>query len=81
MSDINEVSLESQSSPDLNPLDYTIWDVLENKRNATSHPNICSLKAGEGMKYNVWRIYFEGMQIVSKAFWYNNWKKNDGHIE
>ena len=26
------------------PLDYTIWGVLENKINATSHPNIGSLK-------------------------------------
>ena len=26
--------------PDLNPLDYTQWGVLENKTNATSHPNI-----------------------------------------
>ena len=31
-------------SPDLNPLDYTIWGVLENKTNATSYPNIGSLK-------------------------------------
>ena len=32
------------SCPDLNPLDYAIWGVLENKTNATSHPNIGSLK-------------------------------------
>ena len=30
--------------PDLNPLDYAISGVLENKTNATSHPNIGSLK-------------------------------------
>ena len=23
----------------------------------------------EGIEWNVWRIYFEGMQIVSKAYW------------
>ena len=40
----NGVSLWSLSSPNLNPLDYTIWGVLENKTNTTSHPNIGSLK-------------------------------------
>ena len=29
---------------DLNPLDYTIWGVEENKTNETSHLNIGSLK-------------------------------------
>ena len=32
------------SGPDLNPLDYAIWGALENKTNATSHPNIGALK-------------------------------------
>ena len=32
-------------SPDLKPLDYTIWSVLEKKTKATSHPNIGSLKS------------------------------------
>ena len=27
------------------------------------------------MESKVWRIYFEGLKIVSKARWYNNWKK------
>ena len=31
-------------SPDLNPLGYIIWGVLENKTNATSHQNIGLLK-------------------------------------
>ena len=31
-------------SPDFNPLDYAIRCVLENKTNATSHPNIGLLK-------------------------------------
>ena len=36
----------------LNPLDYAIWDVLENKTNATSHPNICSLKTAIEEEWN-----------------------------
>ena len=44
ISEIIVVSLWPPSSPDLNPLDYTIWGVLENKTNATSHPKIGSLK-------------------------------------
>ena len=37
--------IKQDLSPDLTlPLDYAIWVVLENKTNATSHPNIGSLK-------------------------------------
>jgi hypothetical protein len=32
-------------SPDLNPLDYSIWSLLERKVCATSHPNLASLRA------------------------------------
>ena len=32
------------SSPDLNPLDYAVWGVLEARVNKTSHPNTESLK-------------------------------------
>ena len=32
------------SSPDLNPLDYSIWSFLESKVNARPHPNFESLK-------------------------------------
>ena len=39
-SEIIGVSLWLLSNPNLNPLDYTIWGILENKMNATSHPNI-----------------------------------------
>ena len=35
-----EIILWPPSSSDLNPLDYTIWGVLEYKTNAASHPNI-----------------------------------------
>ncbi len=34
--------IKQDISQDLNPLDYAIWGVLENKTNATSHPNIGS---------------------------------------
>ena len=44
ISEIICVSLWPPSSPDRNPLDYAIWGVLENKMNATSHPNIGLLK-------------------------------------
>ena len=32
------------SSPDLNPLDYTIWSVLESRVNAEAHNSVESLK-------------------------------------
>ena len=33
------------SSPDLNPLDYSIWGILEARVNSTRHANIESLKS------------------------------------
>ena len=33
-------AIKQDLSPDLKPLNYTIWDVLENKTNATSHPRL-----------------------------------------
>ena len=33
------------SSPDLNPMDYSVWSILEEKACAKSHLNIDSLKA------------------------------------
>ena len=32
-------------SPDLNPLDYSIWSILENKACSSPHPNLETLKA------------------------------------
>ncbi|QQP54749.1 Uncharacterized protein FKW44_007679 [Caligus rogercresseyi] len=32
------------SSPDLNPLDFAVWDELERKTNKTPHPNVNALK-------------------------------------
>ena len=36
--------IKQDLSPDLNPLDYVVCGVLENKTNATSYPNIGSSK-------------------------------------
>ena len=44
ISEIIGVYLWPPSSPDHNPFDYIIWGILENKTNATFHPNIGSLK-------------------------------------
>uniref|UniRef100_A0A914D9D3 DDE-1 domain-containing protein n=1 Tax=Acrobeloides nanus TaxID=290746 RepID=A0A914D9D3_9BILA len=33
-----------QNSPDLNPLDYSMWSILEEKAYAKPHPNVKSLK-------------------------------------
>ena len=46
------VYLQPPSSPDHNPLDYTIWGVLEYKTNATSHPNIGSFKTAVEEEWN-----------------------------
>ena len=43
-SEITGVSLWPPSRPDLNPLEYAILGVLENKTDATYHLNIGSLK-------------------------------------
>ena len=37
-------AIKQDLSPDHNPLDYAIWSILEIETNATSHPNIGSLK-------------------------------------
>ena len=72
-----KTTIKQDLSPDLISPDYIIWGVLENKTNATSHPRIRSLKTARKEEWNkhVWRIYFEGMQIVLIACWYNNCKK------
>ena len=66
--------IKKDLSPDLKPLDYFIWDILDNKTNTTSHPNISSLKAAIEEEWNKIseEFIFEGMQIVSKVCWYNN---------
>ena len=37
-------AIKQDICPDLNLLDYAKWGVSENKKNATSHPNIALLK-------------------------------------
>ena len=48
------VSLWPPSSLDHNPLDYTIWGVLENKnkKKPTSHPNFGSLMTAIKKEWN-----------------------------
>ena len=43
-------AVKQDLNPDLKPLDYAIWDILENKTIATSHPNIGSLLRRNGIK-------------------------------
>ena len=45
-------AIEEDSNPDLKPLDYAIWGVLENKTNVTSYPNIGSLKTAIEEEWN-----------------------------
>ena len=58
ISEIIGVSLWPQSSPDLKPLDYAIWSILENKTNTTFHPNIVLFKTA----------FREGWNKMSKVF-------------
>ena len=44
ISEIIGISLWPLSCPEVNPFDYSIWGVLENRINVTSHRNIGSLK-------------------------------------
>ena len=48
--------IKQDSNPDINPFDYTMRGVLENKINATSFPNVGSLKTV---------IELEGKSLVS----------------
>ena len=68
--------IKQDLSPDHNLLDYTVWGILENETNVTSHPNIGSLKTATEEEWNKMSEEF-----ILKACWYNNWKKNSGHIE
>ena len=52
MSEIIGVSLWTPSRTDHNPLDYSIWDILENNTNGTSHSNNCSFKTAIEEEWN-----------------------------
>ena len=66
ISEIIRVSLWLPSSPDHNPLDYTKWGILENKTNATSHPNIGLLKTAIEEEWN--KMSEEFILKVCKSF-------------
>ena len=46
------IAIKQDLSQDEKPLDYTIWNILENETNATSHPNIGSLKTAIKEEWN-----------------------------
>ena len=54
------------SSPDLNPMDYSIWSILESKACARSHSNIKSLK--ESLEKECARIPQETLRAAVEAF-------------
>ena len=57
-------ALKTAIKQELNP-HYALWGDLENKTNATSYPNIGSLKIVIQKEWNtMWRIYFESMPVV-----------------
>ena len=58
--------IKQDLSPDHNVFDNVIWGVLENKTNATSHPNIGSLKTVFGEEWN--KISEELILKASKSF-------------
>ena len=45
-------AIKQDSTPDLNYLDNDIWGVLEDKTNATSHPNIGALETAIEKEWN-----------------------------
>ena len=78
-------AIKQNLSPDRNFLDYTILDILENKTNATSHPNIGSLKAPIEEEWN--KMTEEFILETCKLFWRcvdtitEKKKKNGGNTE
>ena len=80
--EITGVSLWSPSSSDLNPLDYAIWDVLENQTNATSHPGIHSLNIVIEEEWNEMSEEFILKRRKSfRKFVDSIIEKNNGHID
>ena len=58
--------IKQDLSPDHDPLDYDIWGVLENKTNATSHPNIVLLKTAIEEEWN--KMSEEYILKICKSF-------------
>ena len=46
------IAIKQDLSQDLNPLDYAIWGILENKTNVIFHPNIGSLETAIEEEWN-----------------------------
>ena len=87
---MNKKTLRTATKTRFNLLDYTIWGVLANKTNATSYPNIGSLKTSIEEEWN--KMSEEYIMKACKSFqrWVNtitkknNKKtknKNGDHIE
>ena len=75
-------AIKQDLSPDHNPLDYAIQGILENKTNATSHPNISSLKTAIEVEWN--KMSKEFILKACKSFQRHVdtiIEKNGGHIE
>ena len=63
---ILRTAIKQDLSPDCNPLDYAMWCVLENKTNATFHPNIDLLKNAIEEEWN--KMSEEFILKASKSF-------------
>ncbi len=59
-------AIKQDLSLDLNPLDYAIWGLLENKTNTTSHSNIGLLKTVIAEEWN--KISEEFILKACKSF-------------
>ena len=61
------IAIKQDLSTYINPLDYTIWGVLENKTNANSHQNIGSLNTAIEEEWN--KMFEEFILKACKPFW------------
>ena len=75
-------AIKQDLSQDHNLLDYALWGILENKTNATSHPNIGSLTTAFEEVWN--KMPEEFILKACKLFQRHvdtTIEKNGGHIE
>ena len=63
---ITRTAIKHDLNPDHNLLNYAIWSVLENKTNATSHPNIDVFKSAVEEEWN--KMSEEFILTVFKSF-------------
>ena len=64
-------AIKQDLNPDVNPLDYTIWGILQNETNAISHPNIGSPKTAIEEEWNK----------MSEEFILKAWKSFQRHCD